>query len=201
MLFNLIKNNYRVLSIILLAIYFICEIISGASNFGGGAASVFSTLFELLIDLVILGIFIFAFVTNNDSLYRLLVVILTISFGYQALRGFQDYLTYCAWGGAVDVMCGIFGFALYILIAFIFVYAVARVAIPGFLFLPNTMRLLALVIIPLSILVGILFMIFAGTYGFGFGSFFSYIGTYFAFIPLMVISYLNYYDSNTYSEE
>lgn len=190
---SFLKKNFILISAILLGVYFLGDIFSIIGYFGSeNAAEVTTGVFKMIIDVALIVLFILVYLTKKFDVLKVLLVIMLISFAYGHFRGFPETFGLFEAEGAF-VVFAILYLVLQVTVASIFVFYIISLFSDKLRPIQNIIQIAALVVIPLSVTCGVLMMIGYGQMEAGVFNYISAIGSYFAFIPLMAITYLIYF--------
>ncbi len=185
----------------LLVIYFLCEIVIDFGNFASGVGGVFYGLFKLPIDIALVAVFGFATFKKGRTLFNVLLTILIIAFGFNALRDFPSSLIYFNSKQWTVIVYAIFDYLLFGLIALLFIVQVVF----KFVQIKNekvnkilgiVFPIISILLILFSIFVGIWFIASLITFKEFFTNYFLAFDKYFIFVPLMALSFIYLFWSN-----
>lgn len=193
---NFFRKKYFLLAMILLGVYFLGEIIVDFGYFSSDVGSTLMGLTKLVVDAALVVIFLVVFIKKKEELLSIFFFIIIIAFGYDSLRNYSNSLAYLTSELRIAAVYGVFDMLLLAMIAFMFVTTVIAYIGKKTGKLAGILDIFALIIIPFSILTGIFFMSSLAAYQEFFSFYFQAIGRYFAFIPLMAITYLKYFSSS-----
>ena len=190
---SFLKKNFILISAILLGVYFLGDIFSIIGYFGRiNAAEITTGVLKLIIDVALIVLFALVYLTKKFDVLKVLLVIMLISFAYGHFRGFPE--TFALFGGeGIFIAFAIFYLVLQVTVASIFVLYIISLFSDKLRGIQNIIQIAALVVIPLALTCGVLMMIAYGQIEALWMSYFAAIGNYFAFIPLMAITYLVYF--------
>lgn len=189
---NFFKKNFFLGATILLGIYFLGEVLNCISFFNEDPGQVLAGIFLLIVNLALIAVFVILFIKRNMDAVKTLLIIMLVAFSYDSFREFPVSFMFVSAEGIVAVY-SIFDVILLAAVAFVFVLYIISLISKKLSKLQAIVKIIALVIIPFSIVVGILYICALAKFNSYWANYLAAVGKYFAFIPLMAITYIVYF--------
>ena len=188
-IFDFIKGKYSLFLPILLFTNLIAEILGISTYLGGTAGTMIATVFYYFIHIGLLILFGFLFWKKKEEVIGFLLMIMVLVYGYQAVHNFPSGFSSIG-SDAIATIYGLLAVIMAASAAFVFVVYIVRRFREVPADLARSGKYVALGIIPLAVLTGIFYFVILGRYGSHWSNYFSCIATYFAFIPLVAMTYI-----------
>ncbi|MBE6135585.1 MAG: hypothetical protein E7179_06275 [Erysipelotrichaceae bacterium] len=186
---DFIKGKYSLFLPILLFAYLIAEILGISTYLGGGAGAMVATVFYYLLDIGIAVLFAILFVKKKEDVIAFLLMIMVLVFGYRSFLNFPSGFNSIG-GDAIFTIHGLLSVLVSVSAGYVFVLYVVR----RFKEIPSDLarsgKYVALGIIPLAVLTGIFYIVVLARLEAHWSSYFSAISSYFAYMPLMAMTYI-----------
>lgn len=186
---DFIKGKYSLFLPILLCVYLVGEILGISTYLGGGAGAMVATVFYYLLDIGIAVLFAILFFKKREDVIAFLLMIMVLVFGYRSFLNFPSGFNSIG-GDAIFTIYGILSVLVSVSAGYVFVLYVVRrfKEIPADL--ARSGKYVALGIIPLAVLTGIFYIVVLARLEAHWSSYFSAISSYFAYMPLMAMTYI-----------
>lgn len=188
-IFDFIKGKYSLFLPILLCVYLVGEILGISTYLGGGGGAMVATVFYYLLDIAIAVLFAILFLKKREDVIAFLLMIMVLVFGYRSFLNFPNGFNSIG-GDAIFTIHGILTVLVSVSAGYVFVLYVVR----RFKEIPSDLarsgKYVALGIIPLAVLTGIFYIVVLARAEAHWSSYFSAISSYFAYMPLMAMTYI-----------
>lgn len=192
------KSLSPILIPVLLGVYLLIQIIEESATVWPGFGPTLGAIISIILYIVFSGGLILSYVMKKEKPLTFFSTLLFGIFLYNS--AFEVANSVAAWApgnNAMAIICSIVDLILYGLVTLILIFHILSLFLPKYEGLKKYNAFIALVILGVSIIAFILGFIRCITGGFGWIAYLRRIAEYLAYVPAMILIYLNFFNTDT----